>query len=188
MSLLDPLLGAIDYGADVTQLGAISYGAEVRVAMAQPNAVAPTWHRARRQDLWRRALICNHKGCLAQLVENKVFKLVVVGSSSWLGSLSLIYFFVVQIFRLCRWFICPDFFYFCDWFVYLFRYFFAFIFVFLTYLPLSTVLNTCHQIYHTKHLRNISNQRYKYLFTDRIRRSGKGKGRRVSVEYFFLVD
>jgi hypothetical protein len=29
MSFLDPLLGAIAYGAKVTQLGAIGYGAEV---------------------------------------------------------------------------------------------------------------------------------------------------------------
>jgi hypothetical protein len=33
---LDPLLGAIAYGAEVTQLGAIGYGAEVRDALAQP--------------------------------------------------------------------------------------------------------------------------------------------------------
>jgi hypothetical protein len=30
MSFLDPLLGAIANGAEVTQLGAIGYGAEVR--------------------------------------------------------------------------------------------------------------------------------------------------------------
>jgi hypothetical protein len=36
MSFLDPLLGAITYGAEVTQLGAIGYGAEVRAALAQP--------------------------------------------------------------------------------------------------------------------------------------------------------
>jgi hypothetical protein len=34
MSFLDPLLGAIAYGAEVTQLGAIDYGAEVGVALA----------------------------------------------------------------------------------------------------------------------------------------------------------
>jgi hypothetical protein len=33
---LDPLLGAIAYGAEVTQLGAIGYGAEVRASLAQP--------------------------------------------------------------------------------------------------------------------------------------------------------
>jgi predicted thioesterase len=33
MSFLDPLLGAIGYGAEVTHLGAIGYGAEVRVAL-----------------------------------------------------------------------------------------------------------------------------------------------------------
>jgi hypothetical protein len=36
MSLLDSLLGAIAYGAEVTHLGALGYGAEVRVALAQP--------------------------------------------------------------------------------------------------------------------------------------------------------
>jgi hypothetical protein len=43
MSFLDPLLGAIANGAEVTQLGA-----EVRAALAQTDVVAPTWHRARR--------------------------------------------------------------------------------------------------------------------------------------------
>jgi hypothetical protein len=36
MSFLDPLLGAIANGAEVTQLGAIGYGAEVRATLAQP--------------------------------------------------------------------------------------------------------------------------------------------------------
>jgi hypothetical protein len=36
MSFLDPLLGAIAYGAEVTQLGAIGYGAEVVLR----------WHKA----------------------------------------------------------------------------------------------------------------------------------------------
>jgi hypothetical protein len=49
MSFLDPLLGAIGYGA------------EVRAAMAQTDAVALMWHRARRHDLWRRALFYNHE-------------------------------------------------------------------------------------------------------------------------------
>jgi hypothetical protein len=56
MSFLDPLLGAVACGAEVTQLGAIGYGAEVRVALAQTDVVAPTWCRARRHRLWRRAL------------------------------------------------------------------------------------------------------------------------------------
>jgi hypothetical protein len=34
MSFLDPLLGAIAYGAEVTQLGAIGYGADVSAALA----------------------------------------------------------------------------------------------------------------------------------------------------------
>jgi hypothetical protein len=53
MSFLDPLLGAVAYGAEVTQLGAIGYGAEVRAALAQTDVVAPTWHRARRHRSWR---------------------------------------------------------------------------------------------------------------------------------------
>jgi hypothetical protein len=36
MSFLDPLLGAVAYGAEVTHLGAIGYGAEVRATLAQP--------------------------------------------------------------------------------------------------------------------------------------------------------
>jgi hypothetical protein len=36
MSFLDPLLGAIAYGAEVTHLGAIGYSAEVRATLAQP--------------------------------------------------------------------------------------------------------------------------------------------------------
>jgi hypothetical protein len=35
MVFLDPVLGAIAYGAEVTQLGAIGYGAELRAALAQ---------------------------------------------------------------------------------------------------------------------------------------------------------
>jgi hypothetical protein len=49
MSFLDPLLGAVAYGAEVTQLGAIGYGAEVHAALAQTDVVAPTWHRRRAQ-------------------------------------------------------------------------------------------------------------------------------------------
>ena len=36
MPFLDPLLGVIGYGAEVTHLGAIGYDAEVRAALAQP--------------------------------------------------------------------------------------------------------------------------------------------------------
>jgi hypothetical protein len=49
MSFLDPLLGAVARGAEVTQLGAIGYGAEVRAVLAQTDVVAPTCYRARRQ-------------------------------------------------------------------------------------------------------------------------------------------
>jgi hypothetical protein len=70
MSFLDPLLGAVacgaevtqlgarGSGAEVTQLGAIGYGAEVRAALAQTDVVAPTWYRARRHRSWRRAPFC----------------------------------------------------------------------------------------------------------------------------------
>jgi hypothetical protein len=42
MSFLDPQLGAIANGAELTQLGAIGYGAEVRAALAQTDDVAPS--------------------------------------------------------------------------------------------------------------------------------------------------
>jgi hypothetical protein len=68
------------------------------------------------------------KTCLAQLVKYKALNLVVVGSSSTVDVFNtfclcrLFVFFVVHIFRLCRWFVCLDLFliqfYFCDWFVY----------------------------------------------------------------------
>jgi hypothetical protein len=61
MSFLDPLLGAVACGAEVTQLGAIGYGAEVRVALAQMDVVTPTWYRARRHRSWRRALFLYRK-------------------------------------------------------------------------------------------------------------------------------
>jgi hypothetical protein len=82
MSFLDPLIGAIANGAEVTQLGAIGYGAEVCVTLAQTDVVAPTWHRHGTElgaiDLG--AELCYvHKTCLAQLVELKAFNLVVVG-------------------------------------------------------------------------------------------------------------
>jgi hypothetical protein len=100
MSFLDPLLGAIGYGAEVTQLGDICYGTEVRAALAQPDVVAPTWHRARRQDLWRRARLCNHKGRLAQLVEHKAFNLVVMGLSPTMG-VQYFFVFVTDLFFCC---------------------------------------------------------------------------------------
>ena len=51
--------------------------------------------------------MCNHKARLAQSVERKSLNLEVVGSSPMVGvqyflSLSLICFFVVHIFHLCR--------------------------------------------------------------------------------------
>jgi hypothetical protein len=58
MSFLDPLLGVVAYGAEVTHLGAIGYGAEVRAALAQTDVVALTWYRARRHRFWHRALFC----------------------------------------------------------------------------------------------------------------------------------
>jgi hypothetical protein len=58
IAFLDPLLGAIACGAEVTQLGAIGYGAEVRLRWHNPDAVALTWHRAWRHRSWRRARLC----------------------------------------------------------------------------------------------------------------------------------
>jgi hypothetical protein len=58
MSFLDPLLGVVAYGAELTQLGVIGYGAEVRVALAHTAVVASTWYRARRHRSWRRAPFC----------------------------------------------------------------------------------------------------------------------------------
>jgi hypothetical protein len=55
MSFLDPLLGTIAYSAEVTQLDATGYGAEIPATLAQPEDVAPTWHRAQRHRSWRRA-------------------------------------------------------------------------------------------------------------------------------------
>jgi hypothetical protein len=47
------------------------------------------------------------------------------------------------------------------WLIYLFvQIFFIFVFVFVTDLPLSTVLNKCHQIYHTIHLRLVRVQNF----------------------------
>jgi hypothetical protein len=61
MSFLDPLLGAIAYGAEVTQLGAIGYGAEVAATLAQTDDVALTWYRARRHRSWHRARFCTQR-------------------------------------------------------------------------------------------------------------------------------
>jgi hypothetical protein len=100
---LDPLLGAIGYGAEVTQLGAIAYGAEVRATLAHLDAVAPTWHRARRHRSWRRARMCltvllesyKHKTCLAQLVEHKALHHVVLGSSPVVPIVCILIFFCI---------------------------------------------------------------------------------------------
>jgi hypothetical protein len=80
------------------------------------NDVAPTWYRARRQDLWRRARLCNNKACIAQSVEFNAFNLEVVGSSTMVDIQYFFVFvtnlfFVVHIFRLCRWFVRPDLFF-----------------------------------------------------------------------------
>jgi hypothetical protein len=42
MSFLDPLLGAVACGAEVTQLGAIGYGAEVRTNGRRGADVVPS--------------------------------------------------------------------------------------------------------------------------------------------------
>jgi hypothetical protein len=44
MLFLDPLLGVIGHGAEVTQLGVIGYGAEIPSALALSAALALTWH------------------------------------------------------------------------------------------------------------------------------------------------
>jgi hypothetical protein len=75
MLFLDPLLGVIVYGAEVTQLAVIGYSAEIRDVLTQPDVAAPTWHRARHQDLWRRARLYNHK--TSQSVVRKALNLVV---------------------------------------------------------------------------------------------------------------
>jgi hypothetical protein len=70
---------------------------------------ASTWHRARRQDLWRRARINNHKACLAQLAERKALNLKVVGSSPTVNIFFVFVtdlFFIVQIFLFMP-LICP---------------------------------------------------------------------------------
>jgi hypothetical protein len=94
---LDPWLGAIAYGAELTQLGAIGYDAEVRAALAQMDVVASTWHRARRHRFWRRA-------CLAQSVEHKALNLMVVGLSPMMGVFLILFVFFTDLF-----FCCPDF-------------------------------------------------------------------------------
>jgi hypothetical protein len=82
--IFDPLLGAIAYGAEVTQLGAIGYDAEVRVALAQTDAVASTWHRARRHRSWRRVHFYTQSW--SSLVgKNKALNIVVVGLNPMVG-------------------------------------------------------------------------------------------------------
>jgi hypothetical protein len=53
MSFLDPLLGVIGYGAEVTQLGAIGYG-----AFARRHRLWRRGNTARRHRLWRRGTCC----------------------------------------------------------------------------------------------------------------------------------
>jgi hypothetical protein len=43
MSFLDPLLGAIYYGAEVTQLDTIVYGAKLSDALDSPAALTLRW-------------------------------------------------------------------------------------------------------------------------------------------------
>jgi hypothetical protein len=84
MSFLDPLLGAIANGAEVTQLGAIGYGAELSYV---------------------------HKTCLAQLVELKAFNFG-CGSSPMIGMFSYFFFVFDTVFLLSRFSfmspICPS--------------------------------------------------------------------------------
>jgi hypothetical protein len=69
MSFLYPLLGAVAYGAEVTQLGAIGYGAaEVRDTLTQTDVVRRRGTELGAIDLGAE-LSCVHEICLAQLVE-----------------------------------------------------------------------------------------------------------------------
>jgi hypothetical protein len=65
MSFLDPLLGAIVYGAEVTQLGAIGYGAEVRTALAQPGRCGTDVVSSSAPRSMAPSSDYNHKVCLA---------------------------------------------------------------------------------------------------------------------------
>jgi hypothetical protein len=110
MLFLDPLLGVIAYGAEVTQLGAIGYGAEVGATLAQTDDVAPTWYQARRHRSWRRAWFCTQR-LSSSVVERKTLNLVVVGSSPrWVFFFVFVtnLFFCCLYFRLCRSFVRPD--------------------------------------------------------------------------------
>jgi hypothetical protein len=64
MSFLDPLLGAVAYDAEVTQLGAIGYGAEIRAALAQTDVVTPMCNELDAIDLGAE-LSSVHKAYLA---------------------------------------------------------------------------------------------------------------------------
>jgi hypothetical protein len=46
MSFLDPLLGTIGHGAEVTQFGAVGYGAKLPGALSLFAALALTWPRS----------------------------------------------------------------------------------------------------------------------------------------------
>jgi hypothetical protein len=77
-----------------------------------PDDMASTWYRARRQDLWRRARMCNEKPHLAQSVECKSFNLEVVGSSPW-WVFNIFFVFITNLFFYCPYFsfmslICPS--------------------------------------------------------------------------------
>jgi hypothetical protein len=134
MSFLDLLLGAVACGAEVTQLGAIGYGAEVRAALAQTDVVASTWYQARRRRSWRRAsFFTKNLSSSVGKIQGPLTSWSWVRATWWVFFNTfclchLFIFFVVHIFCLCRWFVCPDLFliqfYFCDWFVYSSKFFY----------------------------------------------------------------
>jgi hypothetical protein len=131
MSFLDPLLGAVAYGAEVTQPGAIGYDAEVLrwhkrllgavaygAEVTQPGAIGYDaevlrWHK---RTSWRRRgtelgaidisaeFNCVHKTCLAQSVKHKALNLMVVSSSYMMNVFLILFVFVTDLF-----FFCPDF-------------------------------------------------------------------------------
>jgi hypothetical protein len=105
MSFLYPLLGAVAYGAEVTQLGAIGYGAaEVRDTLTQTDVVRRRGTELGAIDLGAE-LSCVHETCLAQLVKHKALNLVVVGSSHTVGVFLILFVFVTDLLFLSRFFV-----------------------------------------------------------------------------------
>jgi hypothetical protein len=99
MSFLDPLLGVIVYGVEVTQLGAIGYDAEVLAAMAHPVRRGADVAPSSAPRSMAPSSDYNHKICLAQSVERKALNLKVVGQAPLCANL---FFCCPDFFRLCH--------------------------------------------------------------------------------------